>query len=932
MISSTGSQSAVRRCTATVILRRDGTKTFAGTGFFVAQGLILTCSHVLIDREGADLLVGWSGKEWPCLVEAELPSPFPKDGSLPDGLPDLALLRCGASNHEVLLLDPECVASPGSSAFIYGFSEEPDGTLAGYPVLINIEGEIDLEPNWRLLKFDSARVLRGQSGCAVLSEASGLVIAVAKRRIGGPTEATYGIPAATVFDKLPALVVPQRDYRQKLQPASSEPPLLPLPEPNPFFFGRGEELRHLAATLVSSPCVGAVLGIPGIGKSALAREYVLDSRSRYVETLWLDARDESIARCALAVAAQRLGLPPQASDLKTLTASVYAALSQAASTWLLVLDGLEDISLGRLLLPALPATRVLITSRLNDLRLLGARDPVRLAPLDPDTAAMLVKARLCGMEITPELESAAAASGNIPGALEQAAAAALQAKAATGRWPERPPQLPGRIQAALAAEPGAALLRLLSVLAPAPFPIAALAGNPDDRAPWAATRALTLPSLAWTDPLGETISLDSQTRDTVAQSLDKSALEAQKREALSILSNNLGAALLRRDSRKFILLLIPHALHLVRKLSQAEKSPADLLFRTHTARALVFLGDYNGAFEQLAAIQSEVMAAGPPVYGVRITEEYLLSFAAILITMARLDPVESLLNKAGELLDTYPLESLGGPPDIAEYIRVNISAHRGKLYAAQARPEQALDHLVPALEYFAHHPRGALDAASTLDSVIACLMASGTRQGPIYAVLSSNPSLAINSLTVPGTGNIGKAVALLPRLAESLKGTPFALEAEARLHLYLGIAFLRTAGNIFPGCMIQLQNAEQHLLSALEAADRGLPDPSEVTASCCVNLGVLMNRSKSYRGVPNPLEAIKYLRRAIDIRTRMYGQATPRLNIAFFQLAVALIDTGEERNLPEAKASLQRVLACHPDPTLAADAQTQLTRLAPASR
>ena len=890
-------QEFVRGLTVRVLLRRKGEEIFAGTGFLVGKGVVLTCSHVLMDREDADLVVNWSGKDWPCTVEQELPAPFPSDSDLETGWPDLAELRCGASNRDVLLLDPGGAAGPGSEVFFLGYSSEADGGIvAGHPVGCAVDGEVDVQPNRRLLKLNTDRVLKGQSGCAIVANATGLVVAVAKQRLSGQPHASYGIPAATVFDALPELASAQREYRQTAAAPDGQEPLLTLPAPNPFFFARPTESHQLASALRDAGVV-ALLGSAGVGKSALAREYVLDSRSRYVETLWLDARDEATVRCRLAEVAQRLDLPPQTGSLETLAAAVYIALGRAADHWLLVLDGLENVTLGRKLMPGEgPGVRVLITSRLNDLRLLGARTNVRLTTLDPGAAAMLVLSRLGGnSEQTPDVQAIVGATNNRPGELEQAAAAALQEKAKTGQWVKEPPEFRQRVEAALAAQPGGALLRLLAVLADAPFPIAALDVAEDGAALRGGTEALTVTSLAWIDSLGEAITLDAQTRDAVLSGLGESELRDQRGLACSILVRNLNLTFLPGSPSKLRAPLMPHVLHLVRQAPSQIMQSADLLLRTRAAQGLTTLGDYGGSLALLTEVQAKVMAPGPAAYDLLVTEDYLLEFAHVLIDTGQPDRIDDLLPAAETILAGFPTGD-EHERDIVTFIRMQIGAVRGEVLEARGRHNDALALLLPALEYFAHHPRGGGNVGRTLEVVVKSLMSSGS---------------------------VEEAVALLPQLASRLEGTSSALEAKARVELYLGIALIRSAGNMYPGKMLQLMSAETHLMKALNAAN-SLPDPSEVAASCNVNLGWLMTRAKEFRGVSSPLEAIKYLRKAIDIRTRLFGAATPRLKVAYYYLGMSLIETGE---LDEAETSLNRVLAGNPEKGLASDALTQLAKL-----
>ncbi len=896
-------EALVRACTVRVMLQSaGGGAQLAGTGFFVDRGLVLTCSHVIGGRKDTDLLtVHWSGKDWPCQVAAELPAPFPVGAKLAAGLPDLALLSCGATNRDVLLLGSDRSYEAGASFFFFGFSEEADGEVVGHPLSCPLDGELEVDPDWRLLKFDTGRLLKGHSGCAVIEERSGEVAAVAKRRITGAPSACYGVPASTVLQKLPALAAPQRAFRQSVEQQENARRTLPLPLAEPFFYPRPEPMQALATVLQGSP-IAAVLGAEGVGKTALVREYVLVSLTRYPEVLWLDASTREAARQGLAAATQRLSLPPAASNLSETGRAIFATLDRVAPGWLLVLDGLAEIALGQeLLLAAAPATRMIVTSRLAELAALGARDPVRLDPLDAAAAAALVAARLGGPAPSALTNSVVQAAEGRPGALEQGAAALLDARAKTGAWPGEAPEFAARIDAALAVRPAGSLLRFLAVLADAPLPLGALANRPDDRTPWQAAEALTTTSLGWTDPLGEAITLEARTRDAVLRRMSDAERRDFRGRARADISNTLRIESSGVIAHKFTAALLPHALHLLSAPTSDPPFTPDFVLRTQAAGGLMERGDYVSAEALLAAMLDEVSPSQPPQHGLLATANMLATLAKLRIDMGRPDAAVAVLDILDQILRSYPAVGPGEPADLAQFIMMESSVLRGRSLAAGGKHAQALELFLPALNYFAHHARGSVRVADTLESTLASLMASR---------------------------NVATATMLLPRLLEALKGTPSALEAEARVRLFLGIGYIETAGNNPISQMVQLGNAERELCRALNLAETALPDPSDVVASCCVNLGLLANRAEDYGRTPDPQAAIGYLKRAIDIRTRLYGGGTPRLASAFYHLGVAQRRSGAAA---DAEASLRRVLAGQPSDGLAMDALKELIALYTAS-
>lgn len=889
-----GAEDSARACTAQIQTSVAGEVSFEGTGFFVGRGLLLTCAHVVSDRRDANLVAVWAGKTWPCQLAAVLPDPFPKDARLGDGMPDLALLRCGAGNREALLLDRETPVADEAHYLFYGFSEEADGEIVGHPLRCRLDGRIDVQPDWQLLQFNTGRVLKGMSGCAILWEQNGRVVAIAKRRLGGDFTACYGIPADTVLSRLRVVETEQRAIKLEVAERESRQRLVPLPSPNTFFFPRKPESSELAETLCNRK-IAAVLGPEGIGKSALAREYVLDTLAEYQEALWLDAQSSALARQSLFAIAQQLdivlkGTPPSASQepyewFATAAQQIYAWLESGLDPhkerWLLVLDGVQDIRLGQALLPQSKIAKVLITSRLEDMRAVQVREPVRLGPLPATDARELVSVRLGPATERVSAEAIAAQSEGMPAQLERGAAMALELGLSTDSYPDTAPDTAAYLTGVLAEPAPGSLLRLVSVLAEAPLPLTVLF-QPGSDISARSVQVLTSASLALLDPASDWLEMAPEIRETVRQRLKRNELEHWQTKARDLLLTIFDREAHLSTVPRLSISLLPHTLYLLETWVAKEAVAEDVLLRAYTAGALSVTGDNVSAEQLLDASHDLVAREGAARFGIKAIANYLLRLASLKMELRGPQAAERILEDTERQLRSYePLEG-EGPGDFAEFVLQECADLRGSIRAAQGRFEESVQLFEQALTYFANHERGALCAAHTLQKLMDSLMR---------------------------WGRVARALLLLPRVAEALRKTPSASEAEARAWLYLGIAYMQTAGNQYPGKMLQLMNARTYLQRALTVAENA-PSDNEVIASCCVNLAIALRRGKEF-GRGDDAKAKSYLERAINNRRKRFGPASPRLQIAYYNLGMLQVETGE---FDDAEANLLAVRAIPAEP------------------
>ena len=244
----------------------------------------------------------------------------------------------------------------------------------------------------------------------------------------------------------PALDYRAADHRARTPAAAAAaPPSVPrqLPAAVSGFTGRTAELTALTRILdeasADSPgtvVISAIGGTAGVGKTALALHWAHQVAGRFADgQLYVNLRgfDPSGAPKAAAEAVRglldSLGVPPDRIPVQPEEqAGLYRSLL-ADRTMLIVLDNARDEQQVRPLLPASPASLVIVTSR-NQLGGLAAADRARLLTLDvlsQDEALHMLTARIGARRTAAEPAAAgdiASLCGRLPLALAVAAARA----------------------------------------------------------------------------------------------------------------------------------------------------------------------------------------------------------------------------------------------------------------------------------------------------------------------------------------------------------------------------------------------------------------------------------------------------------------------------------------------------------------------------
>lgn len=244
-----------------------------GTGFFVGQGLVLTCHHVVKGKAIASLSLLWQGQS--LAVQKIHP---------PKSAVDLALLQLTDDplEHDWVMLCEEIAEREKLKTF--GFPEKyPQGDP------LTLEFENFTGGDLPLIKLKDGQVEPGFSGAPLVNERTGKVCGVIKSTrdrqldLGG-----RAVPMGLVFATFP-----------ELKPVVAEIPENPFVPINgvvdspDLFFGRDRELRSVFEILNSGSSV-AVIGERQVGKSSFLRAIAHHAEkylTRYRRAVYLNFQD-----------------------------------------------------------------------------------------------------------------------------------------------------------------------------------------------------------------------------------------------------------------------------------------------------------------------------------------------------------------------------------------------------------------------------------------------------------------------------------------------------------------------------------------------------------------------------------------------------------------------------------------------------------------
>jgi tetratricopeptide (TPR) repeat protein/transcriptional regulator with XRE-family HTH domain len=268
--------------------------------------------------------------------------------------------------------------------------EEPDRYPTALQQFANRLGE--LRERRGLSAAQIQEMTRGPDGKSVVSRATFLRLL---KGIGRPS-----IPVAQALDEV---LGARGSLAVFAEPARAEP-YLHLPPRPPHFVGRSSLLSRLSdivatASVTSPPQVLILTGPPGVGKTALALQWANSRHDMFDTVLWADLRGFAPGHPAdhgevLASLIRGLGLPTDRipGDLAQRRELLVQQMRTRAQRVLVVLDNARDSAQVREVLPDVPGTTVLITSRVKLSALVLDANAVQLQvnPLDDDDGTRLV--------------------------------------------------------------------------------------------------------------------------------------------------------------------------------------------------------------------------------------------------------------------------------------------------------------------------------------------------------------------------------------------------------------------------------------------------------------------------------------------------------------------------------------------------------------
>jgi tetratricopeptide (TPR) repeat protein/transcriptional regulator with XRE-family HTH domain len=230
-------------------------------------------------------------------------------------------------------------------------------------------------------------------------------------------------------------IAPAPPGERASSPANPQIWMLPYPR-NLFFLGREDVLAHLRQRLQAGQTLAlsqpqAINGLGGVGKTQVALEYAYRSAQDYQAVFWIRADSHDALVAGFLEMAHALHLPEQdEQDHTAIVAAVKGWFSQHTS-WLLILDNADDLSLLPEFFPSPVQGHLLLTTRAQALGRLANR--IEVDTLDTDTAALLLLRRAGLLAIDAPLAQAEPTElrvamqlseelGGLPLALDQAGA------------------------------------------------------------------------------------------------------------------------------------------------------------------------------------------------------------------------------------------------------------------------------------------------------------------------------------------------------------------------------------------------------------------------------------------------------------------------------------------------------------------------------
>jgi hypothetical protein len=176
---------ALIRATVRVERRRAGGWRHAGTAFFVAENLLVTCAHLVQGDDETRVVTPAPDGARTIAVTVVRRAPDVSDDADHYPLPDVALLQVTAVGDAFTGPIPRLdERAPGDDLLAYGYTDEyREGQVLGHSGRFQLAGEEEATAGapGNLLRMKGDRVRRGMSGSPVLDLLTGAVVGMVKR-------------------------------------------------------------------------------------------------------------------------------------------------------------------------------------------------------------------------------------------------------------------------------------------------------------------------------------------------------------------------------------------------------------------------------------------------------------------------------------------------------------------------------------------------------------------------------------------------------------------------------------------------------------------------------------------------------------------------------------------------------------------------------